>query len=286
MKTIQEVLCFGKLQLEIGGCDSPYLDAIVLLCHVLKVDQLFLHTWPKQEISNEIVEQFSYLIKRRQKSEPVAYIVGVKEFFARDFIVNQDVLIPRPDTEKLIEMALTFLPIDKPTTIIDVCTGSGCIGITLALERPKAKVMLTDISGKALKIAEKNIGLHGVSDSVYTQKGDLLNSCQDLKEVDLIVANPPYIKASSRQSLARDVYNFEPHLALFGEGEDGLMLHRQIIETGLLMLKKGGHLILEIGSDQKEEMENWATDKKLIYHFIKDDADHDRLICIENFGAF
>ncbi len=285
MKSIQQVMAFGKNCLMHAGCESPGLDAEILLCHVMKVERLFLYTWPQHMLSKENFNSFLEHIHRRETGEPVAYITGFKEFFGRPFEVNQDVLIPRPDTEKLIEAALSFLPFENSASIIDVCTGSGCIAITLALERPKICVLATDVCPKALDVAARNIDNHQVGDRVLLRAGNLLEPCQDQENVDLIVANPPYIKAQAMPALMRDVRDFEPHLALLGEGMDGLFHHKRIIEAGIDLLKPGGHLILEIGYDQMPDVALWAFDKPMLPRFIRDEADNIRLVSYEKLGA-
>jgi release factor glutamine methyltransferase len=286
VKNIQEAMVVGKERLAKAGCSSPALDVEILLCHVLKVERLFLYTWPNYLLLKDDIDVLESFILRRESGEPIAYIVGIKEFYNRRFKVNQDVLIPRPDTEKLIETALLFLPFGASVSIIDVCTGSGCIGIILALERPEAFVVATDISLKALKVAADNIEHYQLGDRVSLKSGDLLESCQNMQNVDLIVANPPYIKAQAMPTLMGDVYNFEPHVALLGEGVDGLSHHKRIVETGINLLRPGGRFILEIGYDQKPDIEMWAFDKQLKQSFIKDDADHIRLVIYEKPGVF
>ena len=216
MKNIKEAMVEGKKRLAQAGCGSPALDVEILLCHILEVERLFLYTCPHHVLSKNNLETLELCLRRREVGEPIAYITGIKEFYNRQFKVNQDVLIPRPDTEKLIETALLFLPFGASASIIDVCTGSACIAITLALERPEAFVIATDISLKALKVAADNVERYQLSDRVSLRSGDLLESCHNLQNVDLIVANPPYIKAQAMAALMRDVYDFEPHLALLG----------------------------------------------------------------------
>lgn len=284
MKIIKEALLWGQKQLDLSDCANSHLEASILLSHVLGVERLHLFTWPKQELTELQNNHYQNLIARKQSGEPTAYIVGIKEFFNRDFIVSPDVLIPRPDTEKLVETALDFLPVNEYAKIIDVCTGTGCIALTLALERPKLEVIAVDISLEALKIAEANKKAHKITDRVQFLPGDLLSSCANLANIDLIVANPPYIKADAICSLAKEVREFEPHLALIGPGDDGLLFHKRIIEMGILLLKVEGRLLLEIGFDQKDDIAAWAKSKKLNFNFIKDDANHHRIICIKNRG--
>jgi release factor glutamine methyltransferase len=162
--------------------------------------------------------------------------------------------------------------------IIDVCTGSGCIAISLALAKPDAQVTATDLSPQALEIAKRNVARYGLQDRVILLEGGLLTPCHNLRDVDLIVANPPYIKPSAMSTLMRDVRDFEPHLALEGGGDDGLSCHLQIIEAARILLKPFGNVILEIGYDQKPDLENRMFDGFSLPRFVEDDAGNVRLV--------
>ncbi len=231
------------------------LDAEVLLAHALGIDRLQLLTSKKETVSQTTIDVFFSYMERRNQGEPVAYITGKKEFFGRDFYVSNAVLIPRPDTETVVEKALGFLSSTQSASIIDVCTGSGCIGITLAIERPLAKVVATDISSDALEIASQNIELHHLVDRVQLLQGDLLEPCLAMRNVDMIVANPPYIHEREMADLMRDVRDFEPHLALQGRGEEGLFHHAKILEQASPLLKQNGVVIFEIGFNQGEAIQ-------------------------------
>ena len=275
---------WAKKQLGKAGLSTSALDAELLLAHVLMVDRVFLWAHSEKEISKEQADLFQSLVERRERHEPVAYLVGKKEFFNRDFIVNSDTLIPRPDTEHLVEIALRHLPMDRPLTVIDVCTGTGCVGISIALERPKARVILTDISEKALEVAAQNIALHGLEDRVLFRQGDGLNPCLGQVGVDCIVANPPYIKKDAMEKLPLDVKNYEPHLALLGEGEGGLSCHLQIIQAAEKLLKPDGCLALEIGYDQRSDLEKSFFGFQLP-EFILDYAGFARVVLFRKSGS-
>ncbi len=211
----------------------------------------------------------------------MAYILGVKEFYGRDFEVTPDVLIPRPDTEKLIELALKRLPEDEALWVVDACTGSGCIGITLALERPKIRVIATELSPAAAEVARRNIARHGVQDRVEVRIGHLLTPMVSPPSplggegpgvrFDLLVSNPPYIKPADIAGLMRDVRDFEPTLALVGIGDEGIGLHEELLREAPHILKSGAFVLLEIGYDQGSSFIGRAT----VY---QDDAGNDRVV--------
>lgn len=236
-------------------------DSEILLAHAFKCDRLSLRM---------AIADYRNFVKRRQAGEPVAYITGVKEFFGYEFEVNPSVLIPRPDTEKLVEIALEKLPKNQELRVIDVCTGSGCIAISLALERPLIKVIATELSENAAEVARRNIKKHGLEDRVEVRVGHLLDPVAG-EQADLIISNPPYIKPADMPGLMLDVRDFEPHLALQGLGENGLGLHEEILEKAPLLLKKGAFVLLEIGYDQAPFFKDRAK-------VIQDDAGNDRIV--------
>ncbi len=218
---------------------------------------------------------FRKYVKRYEAGEPLAYITGVKEFYGREFEVTSDVLIPRPDTEKLVELALKRIPQGEKFRVIDACTGSGCVGITLALERPDITVVATDISPAAAEIARRNAVKLGVADRFEVRVGNLLEPVQGV--YDLLVSNPPYIKPADMPGLMREVRDFEPHLALEGLGQDGSGFHDQLIEQSKRVLKPGAFVLMEIGYDQGLLFKDIGT----VY---KDDAGNDRVVEI-NIGG-
>jgi len=233
--------------------DSPRLDAEILLAHVLCVSRTQILVESKQDLDPEQVSRFDALVQRRLGKEPVAYLIGMREFFGLDILVSKDVLIPRPDTETIVDKALEFVPKLKPSTVIDVCTGSGCIALAIAKERAMADVFACDFSDAALDVAQKNIEAHDLSERVSLRRGDLLAPFALMRDVDLIVSNPPYIRASDMEALMDDVKLYEPHLALVGTGDNGLALHARILEQAREILRAGGRLILEFGFDQHDE---------------------------------
>jgi release factor glutamine methyltransferase len=197
--------------------------------------------------------RYQGLVDRRATREPLAYIVGSREFWGLPFDVSSSVLIPRPETELILEAALELFPL-KTTAfdVVDVGTGSGCLAVALACERPSARVIATDISDRALDVARQNTERHGVSDRVVCRKANLLDGV--VETVDLIVSNPPYVRDIDRPGLQPEVGNHEPAVALFG-GADGLGVIRRLLAQAPDRLRPGGHLIFEFGFGQDEWIE-------------------------------
>ena len=254
---IREVVNWSVNFLKDQSIPSPRVDVEQLLAHVLKCGrvQLYMH-FDKPLTINER-EQFKNLLRRRVKKEPVAYIIGEKEFFGRPFTVNSSVLIPRPDTESLIEHCLEIFPDrSRPLKILDIGSGSGAIGLTLACEYPEASVHLVDVCAEAIACGQRNAqGLEVESRVQFIQadaRHDLMEklSCRDF---DLIISNPPYIPDADVSSLMDDVLHFEPALALKG-GVDGLIFYRDISKYSVPLLKCGSYLVFEVGVGQSEEV--------------------------------
>ena len=247
--TIRSVLVWTTGHFEKKGIDSPRLTAEVLLAHVLGCDRVRLFMDLDRPLAKEELQQFRALIERRLQGEPSQYLTGKREFYGRTFSVDPRVLIPRPETELLVEAALREVPKDAPARLLDVCTGSGCIAITLAAERPQAQVWATDLSPDALAIARGNAERLGVLERVTFLQGDLLAPLpSDASPFDVIVSNPPYIATGAIAGLSAEVRK-EPRLALDG-GADGLDLVRGIVAKARAFLRPGGQLALEIGEEQ------------------------------------
>lgn len=252
---------------------SPALDADLILARVCKLSRLELMTEGARIFSVDEREKALTLLSRRVAGEPIAYILGEKEFYGLHFKVNPDVLIPRPDTELLVEEAIKVLKTQEiPLKVIDVCTGSGCIAIAIAHNVKSACVQAIDLSELALAVAKDNARALGVSDQIDFLLGDLLDPVTQAREVDLIVSNPPYIRPDEMADLMRDVRDFEPHLALVGQNADGLGLHRKIIEQAAPILKAGGTLMMEIGQGQAEILEGLHFEGFSAANFLKDYA--------------
>jgi len=231
--------------------DSAALDAEVLLCHVLDKPRSHLRAWPEKTLQNQQSQQFETLINLRQQGEPIAYITGHKEFWSREFEVSPAVLIPRPDTELLIELSLNLLTNKSDAQIIDLGTGSGAIAITLAAERTDIKVIASDLSTKALEIAKNNANKHTVNNIQFIQSNWFNNI--PLIQFDLIISNPPYIDSSDPHLSEGDV-RFEPDSALIAD-DHGLQDINSLCNQARQYLKADATLLIEHGFDQKEAVQ-------------------------------
>ncbi|MHB8872837.1 MAG: peptide chain release factor N(5)-glutamine methyltransferase [Myxococcaceae bacterium] len=271
--TIRRVLGWTAPHFEKHGVDSPRLTAEVLLAHVLKADRVRLYIDLDRPLAKEELAAFRALIERRAAGEPTQYLTGVKEFYNRRFHVDPRVLIPRPETELLVEAVLRELPEDAPARVLDLCTGSGCIAVTLAAERPKASVWATDLSPEACEVARANAEALDSGPRVTILQGDLFAPVPQGARFDAIVSNPPYIKSESLPGLSREVRK-EPRLALDG-GADGLTLLRRICLGAREWLKPGGLLALEISEGQGGEVRALLTEAG--YEGVRVEADLARL---------
>jgi release factor glutamine methyltransferase len=239
---IREALRKAAVRLEGNHVSSPRLNAEVILAHCLSVDKTYLYTHDDRALSDTEYQKIEDALNERISGVPVQYIVGRQEFYGRYFTVNPDVLIPRPETEYIVESVLDLHP-PSDSSIIDVGTGSGCIGLTLALEMPEAQVTIADISYAALLTAKTNAMQLGASASIVYM--DLLEAARG--PFDIVVCNPPYVSRGETSRLQIEVREHEPHVALFGE-EDGLAAYRKLIPSAERVLKPGGYLIIEIGA--------------------------------------
>jgi release factor glutamine methyltransferase len=233
--------------------EDPRASAEILLAHAFHLGRIDLYLRYDQPMSAEELQRFKPLVKRRVQREPVAYIVGEKEFWSLSFAVSPDVLIPRPETESLVEAALALIPSDGSgeRRIFEPGTGSGAVIIALAKERPGSLFFASDRSLRALSLARQNAGRHGLVPSIRFFAGDWFDACRRNREgFDLIVSNPPYIPSGVIPGLQPEVSRFEPRISLDG-GTDGLRAIRHLIQEAPLHLKPGGGLLLEIGHDQK-----------------------------------
>lgn len=282
MATSNAVLEQGIHTLTQAGNEDARQDAQLLLSHVLGVDRAQLYAYPEREITQKQQQQFFALIEQRAQHTPIAYLEGHQEFYGLDFLVDKRVLIPRPETELLVETALKFLraKLDEGPIVADIGTGSGTIPITLAVEEPRLPYLYaSDISPDALEVARLNCQRHHVEHRIRLLQGDLLAPLPE--PVDLITANLPYVGTNEKAIMTPDVLAYEPHLALFS-GPQGLdLIERFFREVQQFhALKKGGMLLLEIGYAQKEPL--IAFLRNLWPHasvtFTKDYAGWDRLL--------
>lgn len=246
---VEEILKKGTAVLKAAGITSPRVDAEVLLSFVLNCERLALYREPQREVAVGEAARFEELVARRAAGEPVAYLTGEKEFMGLRFAVTPAVLIPRPETELLVETAVTLLRGAAAPVVADVGTGSGAVAVSLAVLLPAVRVFAVDISTAALAVARKNARRHQVSERVVFLKGDLLEPFAGNESFfDLIAANLPYVPSKEVARLPRPVRR-EPVLALDG-GADGLALYRRLVSQARSLLKPGGYLLFEIGSGQ------------------------------------
>jgi release factor glutamine methyltransferase len=251
---LRDRVAAARARLAAAGIDSGEAgrDAALLARHVLGWDGAKMLTNYADTPAQDFPDRFDALIERRARREPVAYIRGVQEFWGRDFLVNASVLIPRPETELIIEEFLARLPIDapaRPRRIADIGTGSGCLAVTAAAERPYVEVVATDISESALHVAHENAGRYGVSDRIAFRESAYLIGASGV--FDFILSNPPYVTESEYQGLQPEVREYEPASALVA-GEDGFRDIRQIVDLGTAYLAPGGTMLIEIGYEQAD----------------------------------
>lgn len=255
MPTIKYVLAKAARSLS-KHTDSPVLDAEVLLCLALGKPRSYLRAWCDKELEPGQLSGFQALIKQRRQGTPVAYLTGNREFWSRDFTVNPDVLIPRPDTELLIELSLKLIPTNQPYTLIDLGTGSGIIAITLAALCPNAQVFATDISPAALAVAKLNAHKHQI-DNIQFFQSDWFAAVPDT-QFDLVISNPPYIAENDMHLRQGDV-RFEPQSALIA-ADQGLSDIKTIAGTARRHLKQSGHLLIEHGYNQQQAVQGIFKD--------------------------
>jgi len=281
---LKELYLKGRDLLKKSGLENPELEAALLLSKVLRINTTYIYAHPKNWVQSDKIKEFELLLERRIKREPIAYILGEKEFYSRSFIVTPDVLIPRPETEILVEEALKIINNIPYPTVLDVGTGSGCIAVTIACEAGNAQNFATDISFEALMVARANSERHKVSKRISYVCADFL-SCFNENSFDIILSNPPYIPEGEFYSLESNVRDFEPKISLIGggsilrqgsgqalrlhpstvrselvedsrptSGEEGLNCIRKIVHEAGRVLKNDGWCIIEVGANQSEKV--------------------------------
>jgi release factor glutamine methyltransferase len=277
---VKEVLAQAAAQLRERGVESPRLDAELLLADVLNCNRAALFTWPDRRLTPKELTRFRELVARRAAREPLAYIVGHREFFGLDFLVDSRVLIPRPETELLVEQVMCLTQrMASLMQIADVGAGSGAIVVSLAVRLPRATFYALDDSPEALALVEENARRHGVVDRIHYLQGDLLAPLP--APVDLITANLPYVTTTEWQSLIPEIREYEPRAALDG-GPDGLHLIRRLLAMAPSCLQPGGALVLEIGASQGASVAALARDyfPRAAVQIFQDYAGLDRVVVV------
>ena len=246
--TVRSLLAWSREWLQKKGAESPRLDSELLLAHALGCDRVRLYIDADKPLGPDELARFKPLIQRRGAREPVAYILSTKEFYGRPFEVGPGVFIPRPETELLVQAVLSALDPAVPAQLLDLCAGSGAVGVSIAAERPQAQVDLVELSPPAAACARRNADKHAPG-RVRVFEGDLYAALPPETRYHAIAANPPYVPASHGRQLARDILDHEPHLALFG-GDDGLAVVRAVIAGLRDRLLPGGLFVTEIDPSQ------------------------------------
>jgi release factor glutamine methyltransferase len=276
---IGELLKIGYETLKSSGIHSYQIDCELLLGKVIKRDRLFIILNRNYEVSNGQKNEYYDFINLRKNKKPMKYILGECEFMGFNFYIKEGVLIPRPDTETLVEWAVKCVEEENFKKVCDVCCGSGIIGLSIAKIKENIKVKCSDISNIACEVTLENIKRFGLENRVEVVQSDLLNYFLNEEEkFDIIVSNPPYIKNDIIPTLMEDVKNYEPYEALSG-GKDGLDFYRKITSQSLKLLNKDGFLIFEIGYDQKDSVSSILKENGFSnINCIKDLAGRDRVI--------
>jgi release factor glutamine methyltransferase len=283
--TILDVINKTAPFFEKRGVDSPRLTIELLLAHVLRKKRLELYLEFERVLDEPTLATLRELVRRRADGEPLQYITGETEFMGLKFAVDRRVLIPRPETELLVETVLSRLQTTdhrpqtgEAPTIIDVGTGSGCIAVALAKRLPAATVHATDVSADALAVARANAARHGVEKNIRFHEGDLLSPIPDSLRADGLVANPPYVASGDLAGLPREVRDFEPARAL-SAGEDGLEVIRRLVTDAKRILSPAGWLALEIGAGQRPAVAGLlAAGGWTVAEVVNDLQGHERVI--------
>jgi release factor glutamine methyltransferase len=288
-QTEQQIWTVGKLlnwtadYFKTKSLDEPLLSAQILLANVLSCPKVGLYLQFEREVAENEKTEFRNLVKRAVEGEPIAYLTGHKEFFSIDFMVNSSVLIPRPETELLVQWVIRKIRsgtngASHSHRILDIGTGSGCIPVALAKNISELMTILAvDISDSALALAEENSKRSSASNRIVFRKSDLFEQIDSSEEFDFIVSNPPYITEEDYHKLPRHIKDFEPQTALRG-GSDGLDVIRRLCAEAGKYLKEGGYLVLEIGYNQSQEVKTLLSSSGYVnIEFEKDDGDIPRI---------
>jgi len=280
--TIQKLLNWITEHFTQKGIDSPRLSAELLLSHVLAMKRIELYTQFDKSVDKQQLDRLHELVERAGQNEPIAYITGKTEFYSLELKVTRDCLIPRPETELLVERAIEFLRERTGTQFVcDLCTGCGCVAVAIAKNVPHARIIATDIADAALNVAAQNIERHQLKDRIELLHGDLFEPIVpqlDVSKFDLIVCNPLYVSAAEYEALDKTVKDYEPKSALLA-GADGLDVYRRIVEKANQFLKGNAALILEIGYAQGRAIRE-LLEKAGVFAEVRIEPDfhgHDRI---------
>jgi release factor glutamine methyltransferase len=281
--TIQKLLNWVTAYLTDKGVDSPRLSAELLLCHTVGLTRIGLYTQFNRPVPQQELDQLHDLVKRAGLHEPVAYLTGRTEFYSIELDITSDCLIPRPETELLVQRAIEFLRTrDGVQFVCDLCTGSGCIAVAVAKNFSNARVIATDISAGALEVAAGNVAKHQLGERVELLQGDLFEPLVrqlDVGAFDLITCNPPYVSSAEYETLAKNVRDYEPKSALLA-GDEGLDIYRRLIDKVDQFLKPGAALMLEIGYAQGPAVRDLLEETGAFVEIKieKDAHDNDRVV--------
>jgi len=280
--TTQKLLNWVVEYLTDKGIDSPRLSAELLLSHVLGLKRIELYTNFDKPVSKEQLDRLHDLVRRAGQYEPIAYLIGKTEFYSLQLEVSPDCMIPRPETELLVERAIEFLRKRTGTQFVcDLCTGCGCIAVAIAKNFPSARIIATDISASALDVAAQNIENHNLKEKITLLCGDLFEPLVpqlDVDKFDLIVCNPPYVSGAEYEKLSKNIKDYEPKVALYAS-QDGLDIYRRLIEKVDRFLKPDAALMLEIGYAQGPAVRELLEQSSAFTHIKieKDHNDNDRI---------
>jgi release factor glutamine methyltransferase len=257
--TIQALLQWTTRFFESKGIEGARLDAELLLAHAMGWKRIDLYAHYDHVPQGEALDRFRERVKARGQRVPTRYLIGETEFFSLPLAVGPGVLIPRPETELLVERALAFLPADQERRVADLGTGSGAIAIALAMHRPQTRVVATDISPQAIAIARANVERHGLADRVQLRQGDWFAAFEADERFDAILSNPPYVALADLEQAMPEVRDHEPRVALDG-GPDGLAAFRAIVGAAAAWLKPGGWLAVEVGAGEADAVKAMGVD--------------------------
>ena len=281
--TIQKLLNWMTEHFTGKGVDNSRMSAELVLCHVLGLERIELYMHFDRRVEKSRLNQLHALVKRAGEHEPIAYLVGMTEFYSLDIKVTPDTLIPRPETELLVERAIEYLRRLEPRQYVcDLCTGSGCIAAAVAVGVPEAKIIATDICDAAMAVADENIRHHKLTERVQLLCGDLFAPIiegLDQTKFDVIISNPPYVGTAEYEKLDKNVRDYEPELALYA-GTDGLDVYSRIVEQAPEYLKTNGRLMMEIGYKQGDAVKQLLEKSGAFMDITveKDFAKNDRIV--------